>query len=109
MLPPFRSIVRNHPFYFGGVGVANQYRLGQLVFALLPFRGQDVAQMRMPPLHLSGGGFLEALGGALVCFQFWHRNPVLSCRFSVLSCKHSAISSEHSATKQTLSPIFAWN
>src|SRR5579863_542966 len=38
------------------------------------FRRQHVAQVRMVPLNFPGGGFLEALRGALVGFQFWHKS-----------------------------------
>ena len=60
--------VRNHPQDFGSVGVADQHRFRKLVFALLSLGGQDMAKMRMTPHHLSGCGFLEALGGAFMCF-----------------------------------------
>jgi hypothetical protein len=33
-----------------------------------------MAQMRMAALYLSGCGFLEALGGAFMGFQLWHKS-----------------------------------
>jgi hypothetical protein len=33
-----------------------------------------MTQMRMPALHFSGCGFLEALGCAFMCFQLWHKS-----------------------------------
>jgi len=70
--PPLRvschSLIRNHSFYFGRVGIAYQIAATQLAFALLVFRGQDVAQKRMSALHFSGRSFLEALSSAFVSF-----------------------------------------
>jgi hypothetical protein len=60
--------VRNHSFYFGRVGMAYQIAATQLAFALLVFRGQDVAQKRMSALHFSGRSFLETLSSAFVSF-----------------------------------------
>src|SRR5258705_13875016 len=41
---------------------------------LLVFRGENVAQKRARPHHFPGSRFLEALSGAFVCFQLWHKS-----------------------------------
>jgi|tagenome__1003787_1003787.scaffolds.fasta_scaffold20754012_3 hypothetical protein len=74
---PGRSLVRDHSFYFGGVGVTYQHRPTQVSLTFLVFRRQDVAQIRLGALHFSSRGLLEALGSAFVSFQFWHRLYVL--------------------------------
>src|SRR5216684_1482712 len=63
-------LVRNHPQYFAQIAVAYQRSLAQLAFAFLVFRRQDVAQVRMSPLHFACRGLLEALGCAFVRVQF---------------------------------------
>src|SRR5258708_565032 len=65
-------LVRNHPQYFAQIAVAYQRSLAQFAFTFLVFRRQDVAQVRMSPLHFSCRGLLKALGRALVGFQFRH-------------------------------------
>jgi hypothetical protein len=40
--------------------------------------------------HLAGGGFLEALGGAFMSFEFWHKKSVLSSWWSVISSAPSS-------------------
>ena len=78
--------VRNHAQDFGSVGVADQHRFRELVFALLSLGCQYMAKVRVTPLHLSGCGLLEALGGAFMCFQFRHRSVLSSCyKFSFLA------------------------
>src|ERR1700731_4988295 len=67
-------LIRNHPLDFGRVRVADQYCMAELLFALVRLRGQHMAQMRMPALHLPGCSFLEALGRAFMGFQLWHKS-----------------------------------
>jgi hypothetical protein len=62
------SVVRNHPLDFGGVGIADQNGFAELAFTLLAFRSQDMAQVRVTALYLSGRGLLKALGSAFVSF-----------------------------------------
>jgi hypothetical protein len=66
--PQRRSLVRNHSLYFGRVRIAYYDTAAKPAFALLVFRSQDMAQKRVRPLNFSSRGFLEALGGAFVCF-----------------------------------------
>ena len=61
-------LVRNHPLNFRRIRFADQDVAAQLALALLVFRSQDVAQECMRPLDLPARGFLEALGGAFMCF-----------------------------------------
>jgi hypothetical protein len=62
------SLVRDHAQNFGEISVAYQATVAQLAFALGVLGSQDVTQVSVSPLHLPGGGFLEALGGAFVGF-----------------------------------------
>jgi hypothetical protein len=66
--PQSRSLVGNHSLYFGRIRIAYYDTAAKPAFALLVLRGQDVAQKRVRPLNFSSRGFLEALGGAFVCF-----------------------------------------
>jgi hypothetical protein len=68
-------LVRNHAPHFALVPVAHQRGRSQIPFAFLALRRQDVPQVRSPPLYLPRPGYLEALGSALVRFQFRHRSP----------------------------------
>jgi hypothetical protein len=61
-------LVRNHPLHLVKIRSTDQHGIPQLFLALLGLRGQDVAEKRFVPLHLSRPGFLEALGSAFVCF-----------------------------------------
>ena len=61
-------LIGNHPLYFAEVAVAYQRGRSQMAFAFLGLGTQHVAQSRMPPLDLAGGGFFEALGCAFVRF-----------------------------------------
>jgi hypothetical protein len=70
-LNPF-LLIRNHPFHFEQIAIAHQRGFAQVLFALLGFRRQYVAQAGVPTLHLAIGSFLEALRRAFVRFQFWH-------------------------------------
>ena len=67
-------LIRNHALYFALIAVADQRRRSQIPFTFLALRRQNVPQVRSPPLHLSGPGYLEALGSALVRFQFRHKD-----------------------------------
>src|SRR5208282_2650768 len=91
-LPHRLSLIRNHSLDLGGVRVADQYCVAQLLFALVRLRSQHVAQMRMPALNLSGCSFLEALGRAFMCFQLWHKS-------SKISIQHSAFSTQQKRPK----------
>ena len=62
------GLVGNHPLDLRLVGRVNKLRLPQMALTLLVLRGQDVAQVRMPPFHLPGRCFLEALRRSTVCF-----------------------------------------
>src|SRR5271157_1355105 len=84
---PCFSLVRNHPQYLGQIPVAYQPTVAQLALALGVLRRQDVAQVRMPALHLPGCSFLEALGSAFVRFQFRHRVLKSSRQLSAVSCQ----------------------
>lgn len=66
------TLVRNHSLYFGRVRVADQRRGSQMALAFLLLGRQDVTQKRLLPFYLPATGLLEALGGAFMCFQFWH-------------------------------------
>src|SRR6266480_466566 len=66
--PQRRSLVGNHSLNFGRIRVAYYDTAAKPAFALLVLRGQDVTQKRVRPLNFSSRGFLEALGGAFVCF-----------------------------------------
>src|SRR5579859_2540 len=68
------SLVRNHALHFGEIAIADQASVTQLAFPFRFFRGEDVAQFGMAPLHLSRRCQLEALGSAFVRFQFRHKN-----------------------------------
>src|SRR6266568_8872608 len=80
-------LVRNHSLNFGRVCVADQRRAAKPALTLLVFGSQNVTQKCMRSLHLPTGGLLEALSGAFVCLQFWHKN----FQFSI---QHSAVSPE---------------
>ena len=43
-----------------------------MALTLLLFRSENVPQKSFRPLYLPRSSFLEALGSAFVCFQFWH-------------------------------------
>jgi hypothetical protein len=62
------SLVRDHAQYFGEISVAYQATMAHLALALGALGSQDVTQVRTAPLHLPGGSFFEALGGAFVGF-----------------------------------------
>src|SRR5579864_4947470 len=72
----FSSVVRNHAQDFGSIRIADQHRFRELVLALLSLGSEHVAKVRMMTQHLAGGGFLEALGGAFMSFEFWHMNSI---------------------------------
>jgi hypothetical protein len=61
-------LVRNHSFHFRRIRIAHYDTAAEPAFALLVLRGEDVPQECMRPLYFSRRGFLEAFGGALVCF-----------------------------------------
>ena len=60
------SLIWNHARDLVRVGIAHQGRTAQFALPLLVLRGQDVAQVRVSPLYLSGGGLLEAFRRALM-------------------------------------------
>ena len=66
------KLVRDHSFYFGRIGIADQDGAGQMAFALLFFRGKNVTQEGLGPLYFSGSRLLEALGSAFMGLEFWH-------------------------------------
>jgi hypothetical protein len=66
--PTWFVLVRNHPLHFRCIRIADQSGSPQLALALLVFRGQDVTQKRLRAFYFSCPSFLEALGGAFVCF-----------------------------------------
>jgi hypothetical protein len=67
-------LIGNHPLYFAEVAVAYQRGRSQMAFAFLGLGTQHVAQAGMPAFHLAVGRLLEALGRALVRFQFRHKS-----------------------------------
>jgi hypothetical protein len=69
------SLVRNHPQNLGEIPITDEAAMAQLPFPFRVFGRQNVAQFRMAPLHLPRPGLLEALGSALVRFQFRHKKP----------------------------------
>jgi hypothetical protein len=68
------SLIRNHPQNFGEISIAHHRAVAKFPFHFGVFRRQDVTQFRVSPLHFSCARLLEALGSALVGFQFWHKN-----------------------------------
>ena len=68
------SLVRNHTQHFGEIPIAHQTALSEFPLGFRFLRRQDVAQLRVSALHLPGRRLLEALGSALVRFQFRHKN-----------------------------------
>jgi hypothetical protein len=62
------NLVGNHSLYFWRIRIAYQDAAAKPAFALLALRSQDVPQKCVRPLYFSSCGFLEALGGAFVCF-----------------------------------------
>jgi hypothetical protein len=70
--PLTTALVRDHPFDFGKIAMAHQHRFSQMALALLGFRTENVTQIRLVALYFSSPSFLEALGGAFMCFQFRH-------------------------------------
>jgi hypothetical protein len=88
-----KKLVRDHSLNFWLIRVAYQGAAAELALALLVLRSQDVAQKRMSALHLPRPGFLEALGGAFMCFQFWHIDFQFSSQHSAVSTQHSALRS----------------
>src|SRR5579864_1190616 len=84
------SLIRDHPLDLRRIRIAHQDSLSQLLLTLVRLGGEHMAQMRVPAFHLPLGSFLEALGGAFVCFQFRHK-------FSIaLRSQRSALSTEMS-------------
>src|SRR6202030_4021354 len=77
-LPHALILIRNHAFDFGSVRIADQYSMAQLLFTLVRLGSQHVAQVRMAALHLPSCSFLEALGGAFMSFQLWHRSSEIA-------------------------------
>src|SRR5207249_2124085 len=65
-LPITLSLIGNHARDLVRVGIAHQSRTAQFALPLLVLRGQDVAQVRVSPFYLSGGGLLEAFRRALM-------------------------------------------
>src|SRR5207248_11201640 len=76
------NLVRDHSLYFRCVCIADQHGAAKPALSLLIFGGQDVTQKSVRSFDLSTGGLLEALGGAFVCFQFWHDDFQLSIQRS---------------------------
>ena len=65
-------LIRNHPQDLGQIPVTDEAAMAQLAFPFRIFGRQDVTQFRVTPLHFPRPGFLEALGSALVGFEFRH-------------------------------------
>ena len=66
-------LIRDHPLHLVKIGITHQGGCSQLFLALLRFRSQDVAEIRLVPLDLPRPRLFEALGSAFVCFQFRHK------------------------------------
>ena len=63
-----------------------------MALTLLLFRSENVPQKSFRPLYLPRSSFLEALGSAFVCFEFWHDDFQFSIQRSPCSRQQSAIS-----------------
>jgi hypothetical protein len=68
MTPVAPSHIRNHARRFFIITVTHQSGFAQLFLALLRFGAQDVTQTGLMTHDFTRSRFLEALGGALVCF-----------------------------------------
>ena len=59
-------LVRNHALYFGLVGFIDHGVQVQTPFGLLRFGSKNMAHERVPTLHSTAGGLLEAFSSATV-------------------------------------------
>src|SRR3954462_43431 len=65
-------LIRDHALYFGRIGLIDQRAQIQAPLRLLRLGSKNVAHERMPALHVTVGGLLEAFGSATMGLQFWH-------------------------------------
>ena len=63
-IPEFYKLVRDHSLHFGLVGLIDQRIQVQAPLGLLLLRSKNMAHERVPTLHPTAGGLLEALGSA---------------------------------------------
>ena|SRR6185437_2083876 len=73
-----RLSVRNHALDFGLVGFIDHGVQVQAPFRLLRLGRKNMAHERVPTLHPTAGGLLEALRSATVGLKFWHRSSANS-------------------------------
>ena len=71
--PSSRNLVRDHSLHFGLVSLIDQRIQIQAPLGLLLLRSKNVAHERVPTLHMTARGLLEALGSSLMGLQFRHR------------------------------------
>src|SRR5262245_39535437 len=64
--------IRQHPVQLRRVVGRDLLRPAHVALGLGGLAGQDVTLERAGPDDLAGARLLEALGGAPMCFQFWH-------------------------------------
>jgi hypothetical protein len=72
------SSVRQHRHHTIVIGLGDEHIYVQMELSLIGLLRQDVPRMRVATLNLSSRGQPHSLGGAFVCFQFWHCSTLSS-------------------------------